>query len=344
MNSYPDKNEGVFAPKTEPYNAKNEYILKWWSHNHDELITVQIKNWQWHWYYFITDAIVQVTPSVILNTWRQEDPLCSNNAWQNVLSFFAIARAREKGLTKEIRNPTKKICLLCREEFFEDGIPYSVIRRIGTEHLDFCRYCLQDRLYQNTGNHLATESQTISYLQELTNLLGHVPTQGYGEGIDDLLELSANERLALLDLFGRKVSTSRIKELFGSWLNALIQAGILEDGTRKTSRGVQCLATDGHVCLSLGEKTIDDFLSSHGIIHEKEPRYPIGNYRADFKVGDTFIEFFGLIGNPEYDAKTEEKIRICKTDGIKLVAIYPIDIVSATKLATKLLPLVDCVP
>ena len=29
----------------------------------------------------------------------------------------------------------------------------------------------------------------------------------------------------------------------------------------------------------------------------------------NFKVGTTFIEYFGLTGNPDYDAKTKEKIR-----------------------------------
>jgi len=102
-------------------------------------------------------------------------------------------------------------------------------------------------------------------------------------------------------------------------------------------RGTQCLAKDGHVCLSLGEKTIDDLLHAHGISHDKEPRYPGSNYRADFLVGDVYIEFFGLTGNAEYDAKTKRKQRLCREKGIELVSIYPKDLVSVKQLQRKLL-------
>ena len=51
---------------------------------------------------------------------------------------------------------------------------------------------------------------------------------------------------------------------------------------------------------------------SRGIHHEKEPRYPAGNYRGDFKVGTAFIEYFGLTGNPDTDTKTKEKIGYAK--------------------------------
>jgi hypothetical protein len=125
--------------------------------------------------------------------------------------------------------------------------------------------------------------------------------------------------------------------MFGSWLKALVEAGILEDGTRRTGRGTQCLAKDGHLCLSLGEKTIDDFLHSYGIAHEKEPHYPEGNFRADFLVDGVFIEYFGLKGDSDYDAKTRLKQRICKKHGIRLISIYPSDIVSLKKLSKKLL-------
>jgi hypothetical protein len=147
----------------------------------------------------------------------------------------------------------------------------------------------------------------------------------------DLLEMETEDRVALLRLLQRKPTVKRIKTVFGSWLNALIQAGVLEDGARKTSRGIQSIAKDGHICLSLGEKTIDDFLCAHDIPHEKEPRYPEGNYRGDFRVGNAFIKYFGLAGNPEYDAKTTKKIRLCKKYGIVLGAIYPQDLISQKK-------------
>lgn len=53
-------------------------------------------------------------------------------------------------------------------------------------------------------------------------------------------------------------------------------------------------------------------------------------------IDDKIIEYFGLAGDPTYDAKTKEKIRLCNEHGITLIAIYPRDLVSAAKLARKL--------
>ena len=97
------------------------------------------------------------------------------------------------------------------------------------------------------------------------------------------------------------------------------------------------MAKDGHVCLSLGEKTIDDFLYSRGIPHDKEPSYPEGNFRADFMVDGVLIEYLGLTGDPDYDAKTKLKQRICRKHGLRLIAVYPSDLVSTKKLEAKLL-------
>jgi len=111
----------------------------------------------------------------------------------------------------------------------------------------------------------------------------------------------------------------------------------LENETRRTGRGIQCLAKDGHVCLSLGEKTIDDTLNTLRIHHEKEGPYPEGHFRADFVVKDVFIEYFGLSGDTTYDERTTLKQEICKKHGIQLISIYAEDLASLKKLKSKLL-------
>jgi hypothetical protein len=188
-----------------------------------------------------------------------------------------------------------------------------------------------------TGDETLSRVAVLSYIRDLAEVTERVPPQGFGEGIGDLHGLATEERLAILQVLGRKPSIGRVKEVFGSWLAALIEAGVLEDGTRRTSRGTQCVARDGHVCLSLGEKTIDDFLTARGIVHEKEPRYPEGDLRADFLVGDVLIEYFGLKGEPSYDAKTRRKQRMCMKHGIHLVSLYPSDLANTRKLEAKLL-------
>jgi hypothetical protein len=322
--------------KTELHYSKNRYILKWWTPEHDELLATQIARWQWVWYWGITDEIVKATSPTTIETWKKTDPLCAKYAWYNILMHFAAARAEQLGFAKAIRRPQWKTCLLCAKRFVEDSLPMPLIERLGIDRLDFCAPCLRDTVLQGSGNDSASEKSILKYLRKLASLIERVPPQNFGEGMTDLLDLENEDGLALLKLLRVKPSIRRVKSVFGSWLNALIKAGILEDGTRKTSRGIQSIAKDGHVCLSLGEKTIDDYLYAHRVHHEKEPRYPESNYRGDFKVGSTFIEYFGLAGNPEYDTKTKEKIRLCRKHGITLIAMYPLDLISQKKLESKL--------
>ena len=352
-----------YLAQIHPRNAQNTYILKWWTDKHDLLLIKSIAKNQWLWYTqflkeTIIEKVIEITSASDLETWINSDTSCNQAKnklfllndvskelifqakkeylWHDVLWGYIIARAENLGLTKVIRQPSWKTCPLCNERFIEDSLPIPLIERLEIDNLDFCAPCLRDTVLQGTGNKSASAEDIKKYLIALSETIGRVPTQNFGEGVTDLLTFSTGEREVLLRLFKEKPTTNRVKELFGSWLNALIQAGVLEDGTRKTSRGIHTIAKDGHVCLSLGEKTIDEFLYEHGINHEKEPRYPEGNYRGDFKVGAAFIEYFGLTGNPDYDAKTKEKIRLCKKHKITLVALYPEDLISDKKLEKKL--------
>ena len=65
-----------------------------------------------------------------------------------------------------------------------------------------------------------------------------------------------------------------MKRKVGSWFAALARSSGLPQGVRATARGIRCLATDGHVCLSLEERRIDNWLSDHQVPHERDPFYP----------------------------------------------------------------------
>jgi hypothetical protein len=268
----------------DPEYAKNPHILKWWTPAHDELIEEQIQEWQWEWYWNITDRILATTPVDTIETWKQEDPTCSHRAWYNILMYFALSRAVQLGLISRIRTPEWKTCPLCGQRFIEDSLSPALVRRLGINNLDFCGVCLRSVTYPRTGDGVADREHILRYLRGLSEVLQRIPPQGYGEGVNDFVGLTSSERLAVFKVLQRKPTIARVKAVFGSSLNALIEAGVLEDGTRRTSRGTQCTAKDGHVCLSLGEKTIDDFLSTYDTPHQREPRYPEGNLCADFVV------------------------------------------------------------
>jgi len=342
MSIYDQRDKPAYSNfQTEPRYAKNGHILKWWTSNHDNWMAKQIEAEQWMWYWGITDSIVANTEKDTLDKWQEEDPLCSKYAWYNILMYFAAARADMLGLTKSIRKPEWKKCLLCDNDFIESSLPQPLVKRFGIDHLDYCSPCLRDTVLQNSGNSKLSKRGIMIYLQDLASVLERVPTQSFGEGVTDFHDMDDEQRLSVLKVLQRKPTTSRVKELFGSWLNALVESGILEDGTRKTARGIQTIARDGHVCLSLGERTIDDYLFKHGIPHEIEPRYPEGNYRADFLVNNIFIEYFGLKGNPDYDTRTELKRKLCKKHGIRLISIYPEDLISVEKFERKMTPILN---
>ncbi len=316
--------------------AQNQFILKWWTPAHDQLLAQQINENHWAWSWSIAVKIKEITDHSTIEKWKEEDPICSQYAWYNIMMYFAASRAEQIGLTSDIRKPLWKICPLCNKNFVEDSLPKPLIDRLGINHLDYCAPCLKDIILPGTGNNEAARQEIIDYLQSLANLLGRVPIQDFGVNMPDIHGVQENKRFEVFRLLQRKPTLHRVKCEFNSWLAALIDAGILEGGTRKTSRGIQTIAKDRHMCLSLGEKTIDDFLFDRGIRHEKEPRYPTGNFRADFLVDGTFIEYFGLAGNPDYDAKIKQKMRICSDFGISLISIYPSDLVNDKKLQKKL--------
>jgi len=337
MSIYNRRNEPAYRIEiTSSEYSKNPYILKWWNIEHDNLILLQINKWQWMWYWFIAEEIVKNTPSAVINLWKTTDPICSNYAWNNVLMYFAKSRAEASSFTRRIRYPQWKVCPLCNNKFIESSLPLPFVERLGIDHIDFCSPCLSESIYPKKGNNSATKKVIVKYFQDLALIIDRIPPQNIGEGKDDFRDLNFEERLAFLRLLRSRPTLRRIKVLYGSWLNGLIQSGILEDGTRKGARGIQTISKDGHVCLSLGEKTIDDFLFDHGIEHEIEPKYPLGNYRGDFKVGEYFIEYFGLQGDPDYDTRTKEKLRICQENNIKLIELYPEDIISQINLSKKL--------
>ncbi|MBM4465272.1 MAG: hypothetical protein FJ014_06960 [Chloroflexi bacterium] len=323
---------------TEPSYAENQRILQWWTPQHDKLLVDQIAKDQWIWYLGITDRILEITPKETIESWRKKDPLCSKYAWYNVLMYFAAARAEQLHYTDKIRRPCRKTCGVCNREFSEGSLPASVIKHLGIDRIDVCLECING-IGQNSGSDTVSRDGIIKYLQDLTNALQSIPPQNFGESLSSLTNLTTEERVAVLKLNSSKPTIRRVKAVFRSWLNALIEAGVLESGTRPTSRGVHSIAKDGHVCLSLGEKTIDDFLFRNGIPHDKEFRYPEGNYKCDFRVSSRFIEYFGLTGDLEYEAKAKEKAQICQKHGITLIAIYPQDLVGPQELESKLSPL-----
>jgi hypothetical protein len=81
---------------------------------------------------------------------------------------------------------------------------------------------------------------------------------------------------------------------------------------------------DGHRVRSKLERTIDDWLHANGILHELEPR--LVGMRPDWRVGNVYIECWGMSGQQGYEARREEKLALYRKRKLKLVEVFPEDV------------------
>lgn len=112
------------------------------------------------------------------------------------------------------------------------------------------------------------------------------------------------------------------------WTRLIEEAGLAHSGLR-LSRGTLIRARDGHLCLSMLEKAVDDFLHQHNVTHEREPLYPQdrelnpnGKMRADWILADgTYVEMWGFPSDQAYALKMIEKQQLAVKHGIRLVGL-----------------------
>lgn len=281
-------------------------------------------------------------------------------AWFNALDWYAEALLYKKGIIQKYLKKFKlKKCLNCGKKFtpliIDSRAIKAFIPKKNCNEVNFCGQCLAKAFYgiklyqpgsrgwiQKTKLKIKPKKEMLKDLQDFVNALGFIPPRDYvnnkrfREGIKERF----NELISILV----KIEPPKIyREKFGSWLKALVKAGVLRGKVRVTPRGIMCVSKDNHDCNSLAERKIDDWLYNHKIKHAKEPKYPKDKklnpnklMRADWKVGNIFIEFFGLSGNLGYDKKSEFKRKLCKKYNIKMIEIFNRDLDNLTKKLKKL--------
>lgn len=100
--------------------------------------------------------------------------------------------------------------------------------------------------------------------------------------------------------------------------------------------GQSYTATDGHRVRSRLEFLVDEWLYGHNVEHKYEPYIGAGRFWADFQVGDTYIEIWGMMDNPAYRQQHDKKLGAYKQLGLKLLSIYPHDFPNLDVLSTLL--------
>lgn len=98
-------------------------------------------------------------------------------------------------------------------------------------------------------------------------------------------------------------------------------------------------ASDGHRVSSSLELAVDDWLCVNELRHTVHPRLPWGTkHRSDFLVdGRTYIEVWGVVNNPEYDDRRQQKVAMYQKHGNALVQVFPDDVLDGLSILISLL-------
>jgi|SRR3989344_959593 len=123
----------------------------------------------------------------------------------------------------------------------------------------------------------------------------------------------------------------KARDVFGTWNKAITAAGYKPNPAMFANKYT---AKDGHICDSMAEMIIDNWLNSRSITHKRSMPYPeFKKMTCDFVVNKTFIEFFGLIGElKEYDRLAKLKRKLSKKHDLKLIEIKPEHLFPKNKL------------
>lgn len=117
---------------------------------------------------------------------------------------------------------------------------------------------------------------------------------------------------------------------------ATILSRVREAGVRVRPAGYtgRLKCPDGHIVDSRYEYEVDQWLCEHSIEHSTHPPVPWWNggknpKRADFLVGDFYVEIWGLAGRESYDKRRQAKIASYKEHGTKLIQLFPHHIIDS---------------
>lgn len=98
---------------------------------------------------------------------------------------------------------------------------------------------------------------------------------------------------------------------------------VRSDGFKNRERIV---CNDGHEVRSYYERAFDNYLHKENIAHEYDARLPFNKrFMCDFKVGDIYIEIWGMVGWEPYDDRMSRKIKLYEENDCKLLQVFPED-------------------
>ena len=243
----------------------------------------------------------------------------------------------------------KRKCLTCGRNFD----PKKEIDWFGWVPPTICSICLQMAANTNLVAHehfktpkIGVRKRAIAGIVEFERIFGFIPASNF----DRKLALSSltkknklnSKHIEIIKALAVLPRHETAKKYFGSWAHLLHSAGALEK-SKTTNGGFRSIASDQHLCLSIGERLLCESLTRWKIRHSKEPFYPFDAklnpnraLRADFQVKNTLIEFAGRMTNETYVKQMSRKVELAKKKNIKLIVMTRIDDETLSELKRKL--------
>ena len=227
---------------------------------------------------------------------------CKKHFWRqindisphNYCSRSCAAIVNNKRYPRKRFEPELKTCMVCKNKF-----------KKSTGNKKYC-----SRRCRNEAE-CYTPEELLGIIKKAFRKLGRVPVRREApKGVD-----------------------KACRNFFGSWNNAIIAAGFEPNRShsQRMYKRAMAKALDGHLCDSVSELLIDNWLYKNNVPHEIDACYPGTHHKADWviinKKQRIFVEYFGLAkDSPRYDRAIEEKMGLCRKNKIPLIAIYPQDL------------------
>lgn len=314
---------------------EKQLVLKIWDKSCDSFLENLTRQYHWDASYFIVDALTEYLPPKELENFKQACENKGMHVWYNVLMDFASERI--EALDIEVRKPVNKVCRFCGKDFLESSIRPSVSVRAKYNSI-FCGSCyekiLSGGINIKSKQFAKPQNVMLKMLKELCEVIALIPSSGF-MAQPNFFFLTEDAQIKAVNIFFEMPLYKFYVSEFGSWFKALIQTGVLDDGTQRLFFGTRCLANDGHECASIAEKTIDDWMTNLKISHQKEPLYPYdqelnpeGKLRADWLVENTLIEYAGLMNRKDYSEKILRKKLLAEKHEVKLIIVTAEDILT----------------
>lgn len=230
--------------------------------------------------------------------------------------------------------PNEQICSVCGCMHYADTVRYYLVRDYGGPGV--CPTCLTlaSSGFENPIiRPVVTLSEALAALCRLSDAAGVIPPASFRSTIKTA-GFSPQQRALIIAGLVATPDSGWFRDALevSTWLQVLQEAGLVGEAWR-LPRGTMCIARDGHPCRSLGEKVVCDWLSASGIAHDVEPLWPphrelnpAGKLRADWRIGEIFVELAGMMSDKEYAQKMDIKRRLAHELSIELIILLPEDL------------------